>query len=61
MPRPSDPNSRTTPVTIKVNRTEAEMLRRLGGTTGKGLREVLLRWMRSRSSDNSTYLPKEEA
>lgn len=41
MPRPTDPNSRTTPVTIKVTRTEADYLRRIGGTTGKGLRRVL--------------------
>ena len=61
MPRPSDPNSRTTPVTIKVTRTEAELLRRLGGTTGKGLREVLARWIRSRSAANSTHFDKGEA
>lgn len=47
MPRPSDPNSRTTPVTIKVTRTEAELLRRLGGTTGKGLRKVFADYVRS--------------
>ena len=41
MPRPVDPNSRTTPVTIKVTRTEADLLRRIGGSTGKGLRKVL--------------------
>lgn len=47
MPRPSDPNSRTTPVTIKVTRTEAELLRRMGGSTGKGLRRVLAEYLRS--------------
>lgn len=47
MPRPSDPNSRTTPVTIKVTRTEAELLRRLGGTAGKGLRKVFADYIRS--------------
>ena len=41
MPRSIDPNSRTTPVTIKVTRSEAELLRRMGGSTGKGLRKVL--------------------
>lgn len=41
MPRPSDPNSRTTPVTIKVTRAEAKFLRSIGGTPGKGLRRVL--------------------
>lgn len=61
MPRPSDPNSRTTPVTIKVTRTEAELLRRLGGTTGKGLREVLARWVNSRSYLNTSHFDKEEA
>lgn len=47
MPRPRDPNSRTTPVTIKVTRTEAELLRRTGGTTGKGLRKILADYIRS--------------
>jgi hypothetical protein len=47
MPRPSDPNSRTTPVTIKVTRTEAELLRRMGGSAGKGLRKVLADYIRS--------------
>lgn len=55
MPRPSDPNSRTTPVTIKVTRTEAELLRRVGGTTGKGLRKVLADYIRS-----GTYLMRSE-
>lgn len=44
MPRASDPNSRTTPVTIKVTRAEADKLRRLGGTPGKGLRKALERF-----------------
>jgi len=48
-------------VTIKVTRTEADMLRRVGGTTGKGMREVLARWVRSRSKDNSTFFDKEQA
>lgn len=61
MPRAASPNSRTIPVTIKVTRTEADMLRRIGGTTGKGMREVLARWVRSRSRDNSTFFDKEEA
>lgn len=50
MPRPSDPNSRTTPVTIKVTRTEAAFLVALGGTAGKGLRKVLaerLNWAKN--------------
>jgi hypothetical protein len=48
MPRSPDPNSRTTPVTIKVTRDEAEKLSRLGGSPGKGLRQVLNKhWMRS--------------
>lgn len=47
MPRPRDPNSRTIPVTIKVNRSEAELLRRMGGTAGKGLRKVLADYIRS--------------
>lgn len=57
MPRPSDPNSRTTPVTIKVTRTEADLLRRMGGTTGKGLRRVLADYIRS----GKYLLRKEEA
>lgn len=61
MPRAASPNSRTIPVTIKVTRTEADMLRRVGGTTGKGMREVLARWVRSRSKDNSTFFDKEQA
>jgi len=61
MPRAASPNSRTIPVTVKVTRTEAEMLRRVGGTTGKGMREVLARWVRSRSKDNSPFFDKEEA
>jgi hypothetical protein len=46
VPRSPDPNSRTTPVTIKVSRQEAEQLRRLGGGTsaGKGLRKALERY-----------------
>lgn len=46
MPRSPDPNSRTTPVTIKVTRAEAEKLKRLGGGTsaGKGLRKALERY-----------------
>lgn len=60
MPRAASPNSRTIPVTIKVTRTEADMLRRVGGTTGKGMREVLARWVRSRSKDNSTFFDKEQ-
>lgn len=47
MPRPSDPNSRTTPVTIKVTRSEADLLRRMGGTPGKGLRKVFADYIRS--------------
>lgn len=47
MPRPTDPNSRTTPVTIKVTRSEADLLRRMGGSTGKGLRKVLADYLRS--------------
>lgn len=42
MPRPRDPNSRTTPITIKVTRAEADKLRILGGgSPGKGLRRAL--------------------
>lgn len=55
MPRPSDPNSRTTPVTIKVTRSEADLLRRMGGTTGKGLRKVLADYLRS-----GAYLLREK-
>lgn len=47
MPRPTDPNSRTTPVTIKVTKTEADLLRRMGGSAGKGLRKVLADYLRS--------------
>lgn len=47
MPRPIDPNSRTTPVTIKVTRSEADLLRRMGGSTGRGLRKVLAEYLRS--------------
>lgn len=42
MPRSPSPNSRTTPVTIKVTRAEAEKLKSLGsGSAGKGLRKTL--------------------
>lgn len=42
MPRAPSPNSRTTPVTIKVTRAEAEKLKIFGGgSTGKGLRKAL--------------------
>lgn len=47
MPRPIDPNSRTIPVTIKVTKAEADLLRRMGGSTGKGLRKVLADYLRS--------------
>jgi hypothetical protein len=48
MPRASNPNSRTVPVTVKVTSEEAEKLTRIGGSPGKGLRQVLNKhWMRS--------------
>lgn len=61
MPRAASPNSRTIPVTIKVTRSEAEMLRRIGGTAGMGMRQVLARWVNSRSKMNSTHFDQEEA
>ena len=61
MPRAASPNSRTIPVTIKVTRSEAEMLRHIGGTAGKGMRQVLAGWVRSRSKYNSTHFDQEDA
>lgn len=42
MPRKTDPNSRTTPVTVKVTREEAHWLRALSKkTAGLGLRRLI--------------------